>query len=217
MATSSAAGKPPDNQVVSGSISTQTPCIPKSSCALAAVGASTYRAPALQVLRRTSDILVVPGVNAHPEAPLTGRQRRWLNLARENGYLNAASRDRRELLETYARWCWHLRIPVVWSERCSPRSRYGRVCLDLFTTPHRLTADCQADLQSLAPRSTTSPHDARWDRVPLRDLDRVAAAALHAATRPDNQQLNRVVRPSLPARMPRAMVLSFEQPRAASG
>jgi hypothetical protein len=159
----------------------------------------------------------VPRANNHPEARFTGRLRRHLSLARENGYLNAATADRQKLLGTYARWCWHLRIPVVWSERCSPRSRYGRVHLDLFTTPHRLTADCQADMQSLAPHSTTSPHDARWDRIPLRDLDRLAAAVLRASTRPGNQQPNRARSPALPARLPAAKVVCFDQSRAASG
>jgi len=159
----------------------------------------------------------VHGVNAHPETRFSGRQLGSLNRARENGYLNAVSRDRRKLLETYARWCWHLRIPVVWSERCSPRSRYGCVHLDLFTTPHRLTADCQADMKSLAPRSTTSPHDARLDRIPLRDLDRVSAAVLRASTRPDNQQPNLAQPSALPARLPAAKILSFDQPHAATG
>lgn len=107
----------------------------------------------------------VPGVSNSTENRFTGRQRRRLSTARENGYLNAVCRDGQKLLAAYSQWCWRMRIPVVWSERCSPRSRYGRVRLDLFTTPNRLTADCQADLQSLAGRVTTSPHDARWERI----------------------------------------------------
>jgi hypothetical protein len=156
----------------------------------------------------------VPGANTHLEAHLTGRQRRRLSLARENGYLNAACRDREKLIAVFARWCWLLRIPVVWSERCSPRSRFGRVHLDLFTTPYRLTADCQADMQSLAPRTVTSPHDAHWERIPLGDLDRTAAAVFRASTRPDNHQPNWV---HPPARQPAAKVLRFDQSRAASG
>jgi hypothetical protein len=153
-------------------------------------------------------------VNIHPEAHFTRRQRRRLSLARENGYLNAVCRESEKLLAAFARWCWLLRIPVVWSERCSPRSRFGRVHLDLFTTPHRLTADCQADLRSMAGRVTTSPHDAHWERIPLRDLDRIAAAVFRAATRPENHQPNRAYPP---ARQPEARVLRFGHPRAASG
>jgi hypothetical protein len=156
-------------------------------------------------------------VNDHPEAQLTGRQRRRLSLARENGYLNAVCRDNRGLVAAYARWCWSLRIPVVWSERCSPRSRYGRVRLDLFTTPHRLTADCQADMLSLAQRATASPHDALLERIPKGDLDRIAAAVFHASIRPGNYQPNRAQPPALPARLPEARVLEFDQPRAAVG
>jgi hypothetical protein len=172
---------------------------------------------ALQVLRGTSDTLVVPEAKSHPEAHFTGRQRRRLSLARENGYLNAACRYHEKLLAAHARWCWSLRIPVVWSERRSPRSRYGLVHLDLFTTPHRLTADCQADMRSLAPRATTSPHDARWERIPLGDLDRIAAAVFRASTRPGNYQPNGAHAPALPARLPAAKVLSFDPPRAALG
>jgi len=159
----------------------------------------------------------VPEVNIHPDSHFTGRQRRRLSLARENGYLNAACRDCRKLLAAYARWCWSLRIPVVWSERCSPRSRYGRVHLDLFTTPHRLTADCQADMQSLAPRAITSPHDACWERIPVGDLDRIAATVFHSSIRPGNYQPNRGHAPALPARLPAVKVLCFDHPRAASG
>lgn len=190
---------------------------PAANCAARISDLQHSNLPALQVSPQTSDTFSVPGVKNHPEARLTGRQCRRLNLARENGYLNASWRDRRTLLDAYARWCWRLRIPVVWSERCSPRSRYGRVQLDLFTTPHRLTADCQADMQCLAPRATTSPHDARWDRIPLGDLDRVAAAVFHASTRPENYQPNRGQAPVLPAILPATRVISFDQPRVASG
>jgi hypothetical protein len=154
-------------------------------------------------------------MNAHPEAQLTGRQRSRLRLARENGYLNAACRDPQTLLAAYSRWCWHLRIPVVWSERRSPHSRYGRVCLDLYTTANRLTAEGQADLQDLAPGASLSPHDARWEHVPVRDLDRLAAAVLHAYTRAANCQPNRAGPPAFLAGMP-AKLFVVEQPEAIS-
>jgi hypothetical protein len=177
----------------------------------------------------------VPGTNLHSEAHLTGRQRRRLGLARENGYLNAASGDHQKLLAAHTRWCWRLRIPVVWSERCSPHSRYGRVHLDLYTTSHRLTAAGQEELQSLAlhaaiseamhshtaishssiPHAAVTPHDARWDRVPIRDLDRLAAAVFRASTRAANHQPDRAQPPELPARQP-ARLLSFDQSQAAS-
>lgn len=156
-------------------------------------------------------------MNHHPDTQFTGRERRRLSLARENGYLNAHCRDGRKLLAAYAQWCWRVRIPVVWSERCSPRSRYGRVRLDLFTTPNRLTADCQADMKCLSKRATTSPHDARWERVPLGDLDRLAAAVFRASTRPGNYRFNRGPSDTLAACLPAAKVIPFEMPCSATG
>jgi hypothetical protein len=119
------------------------------------------------------------------------KERSRLRRARESGYLNAACRDPDPLIAAFARWCWRLRLPMVWCERISPGSRYGRVRLDLFTTPHSLTAAGQAAMRSLAPPSTASPHDARWERVPLRDIDQLAASVLRAALRPDNYQVHR--------------------------
>jgi hypothetical protein len=157
----------------------------------------------------------VSGTNSHCEALLTARQRRRLRQARENGFLNAACRDCQRLLAVYARWCWLLRIPVVWSERRSPYSRYGRVCLDLYTTSYRLTADGQADMQALGLHAWTSPHDGRWEQVALQDLDRLAGAVLRASTRNANYTLNR----GFPAAMepaPTASVFYIDQACAVS-
>jgi hypothetical protein len=157
----------------------------------------------------------VPGNSIQSEAQLTGRQRRRLRLARENGFLNAACRDPRKLLAAYGRWCWRLRIPMVWSERRSPHSRFGRVHFDLCTTAHRLTSAGQAELQRLGWKVTVSPHDARWDRVLLRDLDRLAAAAFRASTRTANREPARAPAPARLASLP-SNVLLFEPARAAS-
>ena len=129
--------------------------------------------------------MFVPGAN---RVELTGRQLRRLHLARENGYLNATCSDSGSLLSAYARWCWRLRLPMVWTERLSPHSRYGRVRLDLFTTPYRLTAEAQAELQELGPGAAISPHEARWERVALPDLDSLAATVLRAVIRGRNLQ-----------------------------
>src|SRR5262249_25674574 len=104
-----------------------------------------------------------------------------MRRARQSGYLNAACRDPTALFADFSRWCWRLRLPMVWCERISPASRYGRVRLDLFTTPNSLTAAGQAAMRSLAPNSTVSPHDARWERVPWREVERLAASILRAA------------------------------------
>ena len=106
------------------------------------------------------------------------------------------------LIVAHARWCWRLHLPVVWTERLSPRSRYGRVRVDLFTTPYRLTAEGQVELQEIAPGAVTSPHDARWEHVALRDLDWLAAAAVRIATRGENLQPLRAYPAGCPAQAP---------------
>jgi hypothetical protein len=87
--------------------------------------------------------------------------------------------------------------------------------LDLYTTPHRLTADGQADLQALAPRAATSPHDAHWDHVPLRELDGLASAVLRTVTRSANIMPNRPASPAFAAG-PSAKVLLFDPSLAVS-
>jgi hypothetical protein len=154
-------------------------------------------------------------MNVHPEAHLPGRQRSRLRLGRETGYLNAACRNPEKLLAAYARWCWRLRIPVVWPERRSRYSRYGRVRLELYTTSRRLTAAGEAEMRALGLHATASPHDARWEFIPLRDLDRLAAAVYRASARPANHQRNRACPPAIPVRQSANLFL-IGQPRAAS-
>lgn len=157
----------------------------------------------------------MPGINAHCEAHLTGSQRRRLRLARENGFLAVAWRDSQKLLAAFALWCWRLHIPVVWSERCSARSRYGRVCLDLYTTSQRLTAGGQSELHGLAPSATISPHDGRWEHIPVRDLDRFAATVYRASTRAPNHRPNRAAAPDFLADLA-AKAIVIDRPFAAS-
>jgi len=87
-------------------------------------------------------------------------------------------------------WCWRLKIPMVWIEFRTPRSRYGRVRLDMFTTPNRLTPAGQAAMNALG-QARASPHDACWERIPLRELDRFANSVFRAATRRGNYEPNR--------------------------
>ncbi len=107
-------------------------------------------------------------------------------------------RDPADLLRAHTRWCWRLKLPVVWTERLSPYSRYGRVRLDLFTTPYRLSAEAQVKLRDLASRAITSPHDVCLERIPKRDLDRLAAAVLRIAVTQTNLQLVRDYRVVVP-------------------
>jgi hypothetical protein len=125
-------------------------------------------------------------------SPSNGRTRGRLHKARELGYLNAACDPRLAVL--HSQWCWRLKIPVIWMERRSPHSRFGRVHLDLFTTPRALTLSGRTALQALTERlaiggtAVVSPHDACWDRVPVRQLEDLACAVFRAVNRPGNYQ-----------------------------
>ena len=123
----------------------------------------------------------------HPEAHLTSRQRTRLLVARERGYLNARCLNHKELVHAFSLWCWLLRVPLVWQEGLSRRSRYGRLRLDMFTTANVLTSAGQTAIRALQPGRVT-PHDAVWDRVPLRDLDRLARTVYRASTRLGNYE-----------------------------
>lgn len=123
-------------------------------------------------------------------ASLPPSDRRRLRLAHENGYLDATCRDSRAVVKAHGLWCWRLKVPMVWFERHSPRSRFGCLRLDMLTTPHMLTGAGQAALKALEP-SKVSPHDALWERVPLARLDKLAHAAFRAAVQPQNYRLNR--------------------------
>ena len=116
----------------------------------------------------------------------TGRDRSRLRRARENGYLDACGRSATALRDAYSFWCWRLRLPVVWFERLSARSKYGRLCVDLFTTPNEFDKKGEGELKRLGspwPLTRASPHDAVWDRVPAQHMEKLAKAALRIALR----------------------------------
>lgn len=158
------------------------------------------------------------GIRLH-EANLNGRQRRKLRQARENGYLNAGGATGggvADLLMAFSLWCWRLRLPVVWLERCSRHSRYGTVRLELYTTAHQLTPRGQAELRELAPGAVDiSPHDARWNRVPLGRLEELAGRVIKAAVRAGNVETAAVRLLEVECRGP-AKVIPFERAQAAS-
>ena len=99
---------------------------------------------------------------------LTRRDRTLLDRARLNGYLDTDRGSGAGLLRAHGFWCWKLRIPLVCFDRNSPRSRFGSVRLDLFTTPHQLTDAARAELASLPGIATITPYDAVWRNVPKR-------------------------------------------------
>jgi hypothetical protein len=120
---------------------------------------------------------------------LTPQDRRRLQQAHENGYLDAACRDNQAIVKAHGLWCWRLKVPMVWFELDSPRSRFGSLRLDMLTTPHMLTSAGQAALKALGARQP-SPHDAVWERVPLARLDKLAHTAFRAAIQVQHRRLN---------------------------
>jgi hypothetical protein len=149
------------------------------------------------------------------EANLKPRQRKRLREARENGYLDACGPDSAKLLKAYGLWCWLLRLPVVWFERQSPYSRYGRVRLDLFTTANRLSEQGLAEMQGLAPSAAISPHDGLWSRVPRGNLPELAARVIKAAVRAGNCDSATPRLIQVPRRGP-AEVIELRKPQSAS-
>jgi hypothetical protein len=122
-----------------------------------------------------------------------GRGRRRLESARDRGYLDARGKYSRKLMRAHGLWCWRLRLPMVWFERRTRYSKFGRIHLDMLTTPNVLTAAGQEALRALAPGldAVISAHEACWDRVPLAQLDALARAVLRIARKRANHEPNR--------------------------
>ena len=120
---------------------------------------------------------------------LTRGERRRLQQAHDNGYLDATCRDNQSIVKAHGLWCWRLKLPMVWFERDSPHSRFGRLRLDMLTTPHMLTGPGQTALKALGD-GKISAHDAIWERVPLARTAKTAHAAFRAAIQVPNYRLN---------------------------
>jgi hypothetical protein len=150
---------------------------------------------------------------------LSGRERRRLELARENAWLDARPPASARTAKAYGLWCWRLKIPMVWFERRTPRSRYGRVRLDMFTTPNVLTVGGQAAMKEIGARgksaTTVSAHDACWDGIPVAQLEKTAKAAFRAAVNAGNYRLNRGRLVDIESRAP-ARALKVAPGKAAS-
>ena len=125
---------------------------------------------------------------------MNGHERTRLRKAREVGYLDARCKDNQALVHAYGLWCWRLKIPMVWLERRTSYSRYGRVQLEMFTSANRLTAGGQAGMKAIcapghaASRTKVSPHDACWDHVALPNAADLAHTVFRAAIRPENYE-----------------------------
>ena len=132
--------------------------------------------------------------------------------AYESGFLDASCRDNQGLVQAYGLWCWRLKVPMVWFERLTPRSRSGSLRIDLLTTHNILTASGQDALRILG--AAVTPHDAAWDRIALRGLGRVAHAALRIVLQARHCRRNRIQLASMESR--RAKQLTLVPRRSAS-
>ena len=85
---------------------------------------------------------------------------------------------------------------MVWLERRSPHSAFGRVQLEMFTSANRLTAAGQSLMQDVcAPGNAArwtqiSAHDARWDHVAMPNAPELARTVFRAASRTENYERN---------------------------
>ena len=119
-----------------------------------------------------------------------------LRIAREVGYLDARCKENQALVDSYGLWCWRLKIPMVWLERRTPYSRYGRVQLEMFPSARRLTDAGQVEMKGIcAPGNAAawthvSAHDAGWDHVALPNGMELARAVFRAAIRLENYEKN---------------------------
>jgi hypothetical protein len=112
-----------------------------------------------------------------------------------HGYLNATSSRRDSLLRAHGFWCWRLRLPLIWYDRNSPRSRYGSLHVDLSTTANRFTHHGIADLAGISDRlgirapAILTPFEARWDNIPTQRLDELGRIIFRVAMRLGNYEL----------------------------
>jgi len=120
------------------------------------------------------------------DAKIGRRALRRLEAARHNGYLDAICAEPSEIVRAHGRWCWRLRIPFVWFERQSPRSRYGSLYLEMFSTVHTLTPAGQRALRELSDHATVSAGHGCWRGIPIPELDRMAREAYRKASQAGN-------------------------------
>jgi hypothetical protein len=82
----------------------------------------------------------------------------------------------------------------VWFERLKPGSKFGRVRVDLFTTPNVLNEVGEAALIALGDHlsvgepDSMSRHDVTWSRVPVGCMEELAKGALRIVLRAGNYE-----------------------------
>lgn len=138
--------------------------------------------------------------------PLTPRERRRLQQAHDVGYLDATCRQNQAVVKAHGLWCWRLKVPMVWFERCSPRSRFGSLRLDMLTTPNMLTGAGQTALKGLG-KGRVSAHDAVWDGVPLPRLAKMAHTAFRVAIQTPHYRRNKAALAKIDVRRQKSLTL----------
>ena len=119
---------------------------------------------------------------------------RTLGRARDAGFMDATCARSTALLRVYGLWCWRLKLPIIWIERHSPRSKYARVCLEMFTTPNVLTSAARAEIERMCHRMSAggpfaiADYDVFCDRVPLVDAPAMARKLLRIVTSAEGSQ-----------------------------
>lgn len=113
-------------------------------------------------------------------------------MAQERGYLDARCGGSERLTQAYGLWCWRLRIPMVWIERQTPRSKFGCVRVEMFTSVHRLTDLGQSEIREfMGDASEISAHNGKLTGLAAAVLEDVARKVYRAATRLGNSEPNR--------------------------
>ena len=149
------------------------------------------------------------------QGEVVGRGRARLERARARGFLTAMGVGDGWMPGVHGFWCWRMRVPLVWCERKSPRSKFGRVHLDLFTTATLLGERGRAELRDLCDRlgvrglATVSPNGGDWEDIPRGRAEELAGAVFRTATRPGNYKLQELASAAGPVRMRENKVLAI--------
>ncbi len=108
-----------------------------------------------------------------------------LESAYECGYLDATASGGRALLQAFGLWCWRMKVPMIWFERLSPRSKFSRISVEFFTTWFRLSADGLASVKAACGEwdCQVNADQAVFRRVPSGKVEVIAVMIRRLVTR----------------------------------
>ena len=99
-----------------------------------------------------------------------------------------------------------MKLPMIWFERKTPHSRFGRLRLEMLTTPNVLTGAGQSALKEVG-EGKISAHDAVWELVPLKRAAKMAHAAFRTAIHVKHYRVNRTPVSKIDTRRKRSLKL----------